>query len=265
MPRAPRPSMPSTTRRPIGVPPLWSGWTRASPGTSRIPRRVRLLDRRVVVGRRTVLVAVKRRWSASRSRRRARRSSQRRPVCSAQAARSSSGAPTATNCVSRPARSATTRPAFRSRPRCLATAWRLIGSPSDNAVAVTGPRSATARRIDRRVGSASAANTASLGSRAMTGSAGISGRAPRPPRTAARGRAGDSSSGRPLGGWPAPDGTIARRHATEADASVSVTTTRVPPMVGASTISTLEARGSSSGRHQVHTRRRPSSTSSSRS
>src|SRR5215467_9627052 len=58
-------------------------------------------------------------------------------------------------------RSAVTRPASASRPRCLAIACRVIGRASARSVAVAGPSAASAARMARRVGSASAANTCS--------------------------------------------------------------------------------------------------------
>src|SRR6476619_1306495 len=57
--------------------------------------------------------------------------------------------------------SAMTSPASVSRPRCLAIAWRVIGRLAARSVAVAGPRDASAARMLRRLGSASAAKTSS--------------------------------------------------------------------------------------------------------
>src|SRR5947209_3434873 len=54
-----------------------------------------------------------------------------------------------------------TSPASLSKPRCLAIACRVIGRLAARSVAVAGPRDASAARMLRRVGSASAAKTAS--------------------------------------------------------------------------------------------------------
>src|ERR1700756_5042017 len=47
------------------------------------------------------------------------------------------------------------------RARCLAMAWRVIGSRAARSVTVDGPSAARAARIVRRVGSARATNTCS--------------------------------------------------------------------------------------------------------
>src|ERR1700712_5329183 len=57
--------------------------------------------------------------------------------------------------------STVTRPASASRSRCLVTAWREIGTRLASSVAVEGPCLERSARIARRVGSASAAKTAS--------------------------------------------------------------------------------------------------------
>src|SRR5258705_8915141 len=54
-----------------------------------------------------------------------------------------------------------TSPASASRPRCLAVACRVIGRRAARSVAVAGPRDASAARMLRRLGSASAAKTSS--------------------------------------------------------------------------------------------------------
>src|SRR5260370_40442116 len=64
-----------------------------------------------------------------------------------------------------------TSPASVSKPRCLAIACRVIGRLAARSVAVAGPRDASAARMLRRLGSASAAKTSSAtapGSRAGT-------------------------------------------------------------------------------------------------
>src|SRR5580692_9809573 len=53
------------------------------------------------------------------------------------------------------------RPASAMRARCLAMAWRVIGSRAARSVAVDGPSVARAARMVRRVGSASATKTCS--------------------------------------------------------------------------------------------------------
>src|ERR1700761_1473974 len=57
--------------------------------------------------------------------------------------------------------SAVTRPASASSARCLAIAWRVIGSRPARSVAVAGPPEASAARMARRLGSAKAAKTCS--------------------------------------------------------------------------------------------------------
>src|ERR1700748_1367929 len=52
--------------------------------------------------------------------------------------------------------SAVTRPASASSARCLAMAWRVIGSWPARSVAVAGPPAASAARMARRLGSAGA-------------------------------------------------------------------------------------------------------------
>src|SRR5258705_7192251 len=54
-----------------------------------------------------------------------------------------------------------TSPASASRPRCLAIACRVIGKLAARSVAVAGPRDASAARMLRRLGSASATKTSS--------------------------------------------------------------------------------------------------------
>src|SRR5918998_318271 len=61
-------------------------------------------------------------------------------------------------------RAAAPSPVAASLVGCLATAWRETGTRAVSAVAVTGPSSATARRIRRRVASARAVKTSSRGS-----------------------------------------------------------------------------------------------------
>src|ERR1700761_7042823 len=57
--------------------------------------------------------------------------------------------------------SAVTRPASASSARCLAIAWRVIGSWPARSVAVAGPPEASAARMARRLGSARAVKTCS--------------------------------------------------------------------------------------------------------
>src|SRR5215468_6108370 len=57
--------------------------------------------------------------------------------------------------------SATTSPASARRARCLAIACRVIGSRAARSVAVAGPPEASAAKIARLLGSASAAKTCS--------------------------------------------------------------------------------------------------------
>ena len=62
--------------------------------------------------------------------------------------------------AARPARPVT-RPTSASRARCLAIACRVIGSRAARSVAVAGPPAASAARMARRLGSASATKTCS--------------------------------------------------------------------------------------------------------
>src|ERR1700727_359233 len=62
-----------------------------------------------------------------------------------------------------------TRPASAMRARCLAMAWRVIGSRAASSVTVDGPSVARAARMVRRVGSASATKTCSA-TASMSGS-----------------------------------------------------------------------------------------------
>src|SRR6201996_4176814 len=57
--------------------------------------------------------------------------------------------------------SAVTRPASASSARCLAIAWRVIGSWPARSVAVAGPPEASAARMARRLGSPKATKTCS--------------------------------------------------------------------------------------------------------
>src|SRR5215472_13101004 len=65
--------------------------------------------------------------------------------------------------------SARTSPASASSARCLATACRVTGSRIARSVAVAGPAAASAAKMARRVGSASAANTCSATASASGG------------------------------------------------------------------------------------------------
>src|SRR5262252_2136381 len=53
------------------------------------------------------------------------------------------------------------RPAWDRWVRCLAMAWRVMGSRAARSVPVAGPRAASSARMARRVGSARAAKTCS--------------------------------------------------------------------------------------------------------
>src|SRR5262245_28899164 len=66
--------------------------------------------------------------------------------------------------------SAVTSPARVSRARCLAMAWRVMGSRAARSVPVAGPRVASSARMARRVGSARAVKTCAA---VVSGSRGI--------------------------------------------------------------------------------------------
>ncbi len=96
--------------------------------------------------------------------RRDRRSSHCAPTELIHETASTIGAGVRRNRFSLPTRSPTTRLACSSSARCLAMAWRETGSTPASSVAVIEGCSDSRRTTSRRVGSASALNTASAGS-----------------------------------------------------------------------------------------------------
>ena len=86
------------------------------------------------------------------------RSSHRAPTRATQEVTSSRASGRTRYWTSRPWRTRSTRPASSSSARCLAIAWRVMGSSAASFEADAGPRSDSRSNTRRRVGSASAAN-----------------------------------------------------------------------------------------------------------